>query len=437
MSDYLPCISEYHTGQNGSSHPKNKVPISLFINSRTGHIYKACLDCRNVNMMKCSKYTAAKLNNHKKLKEKQAEDIKNNKNLIMCPGEIHHKSSKYPRDSVPLENFKKYPDRDNSSLLVNCLDCRLYDRDQEKIGRQKLFEHCKKNNIIVCTRCEQVIEESNKVINTNGEPGKTCQPCKDKNLKNIENAKNTYNELKYDLIHSDESCCNLCHSIFIVEDENLTVVVEIPTFMIDDIRHCQYKNIIYKSLDFIKLFKDKIILGILELDHMTENEQREAGILTEQDVYIPKVKGVSQFRSKENILNEAKKCQLICGKCHVIETIRREKGTLDSKRTASERIKLTYCNELKKEGCTHCHYVNEDLPRFFHFDHIDPLNKITGVSTMAMKSIYSYDDMLNEIKKTRILCKYCHYIVTQNQHKQGIIKTNTHVYCNSGSTQIN
>lgn len=426
MSDYIACTNNYHNFQSGSSYNKQKVPISLFVNQRTGFIYKSCLDCRNVKNSKAGKDRKIAADNYQKLKDQHDEDIKNNKKFVTCPSKTHNNASRIPRNNVPIENFKKYPTRKISSYLVNCLDCCVFIRNQYTNNKNKLLTYSEINNITRCTRCEQIIDDSEKVIGVNDTILLTCKSCKDKLAIYVQNGKNNYNQLKYELILKNETCCRLCNSLFIVDENNLNIVIEIPSFINNNIRYCQYKNITYKTLDFINLYIDIISISILEFDHMTECEQREIGYLTLNDVYEPKITEVSTYQGKENMLYESKKCQLICGKCHVIETIKREKGVKELERPIETRRKLKYCNELKKLGCTNCHYINHDLPRFFHFDHIDPVTKIANISKMIFKSKYSYEDMINELKKTRILCKYCHYIVTQNQHKQGLLRTKTH-----------
>ena len=435
MSDYLPCSSYYHNLQSGSLYKKDKVPCSLFLNERTGRIYKSCIDCRNVKNKKSRVTREVATYNYHKFKNQQDEDIKNNKDYITCPCKSHNAVSNFPRNMVPIDNFKKHSNRINSSLNINCSDCCLYNVTQYKTNREKLIEYSEKLNIIRCSRCEQELDDSNRVM-SNGESLLTCKTCKYEHDMYIQNGKNLYNRFKYEFITKYQSCCCLCYNLFIIEPNNLSIV-EIPTFIIEDILYCQYENVRYKSLDFINLYKNKILLGILEFDHLTEKEQRDSGILYEQDVYEKKISEVSKMYTEENMLHEIQKCQLICGKCHVIETMRREKGVEMINRPIETRLKLTYCNELKKNGCSNCHYVNNELPRFFHFDHLNPDTKIANISNMIFQSKYTYNDMLNEIEKTRILCKYCHYIVTQNQHKQGLIKTNSHVYRNQNKNTTN
>ena len=50
------------------------------------------------------------------------------------------------------------------------------------------------------------------------------------------------------------------------------------------------------------------------------------------------------------------------------------------------------------------------------------------IGAMIKYEQYTYDIMLEEIKKTRLLCQFCHYIVTQNQHKDA--KINNFIFIN-------
>lgn len=76
---------------------------------------------------------------------------------------------------------------------------------------------------------------------------------------------------------------------------------------------------------------------------------------------------------------------------------------------------MNYINTLKLSGCCLCNYKNSDLPRFFHFDHIDPSTKIDAISEMIRCKKYSIEDVIDEIKKCRILCLHCHMIHTKTQ----------------------
>jgi len=124
-------------------------------------------------------------------------------------------------------------------------------------------------------------------------------------------------------------------------------------------------------------------------------------------------------------LEEIKKTQLICCKCHIIETIKREKekrkGEPQQQKSKLEQEKNKYIESFKKQGCIICKFYDEKILRFLEFDHINPSEKIADICVMKMSSNYSLNDLKNEIEKCRILCRHCHKIHTAKQHREGIL----------------
>ncbi|HCZ28806.1 TPA: hypothetical protein DHU97_03640 [Candidatus Saccharibacteria bacterium] len=68
---------------------------------------------------------------------------------------------------------------------------------------------------------------------------------------------------------------------------------------------------------------------------------------------------------------------------------------------------------LKKSACEVC---GESDIRVLEFDHLDPTTKTFSIS-QAVKYGYSWSEVLNEIKKCRILCANCHKKHTAAQSK--------------------
>jgi len=66
-----------------------------------------------------------------------------------------------------------------------------------------------------------------------------------------------------------------------------------------------------------------------------------------------------------------------------------------------------------------CGYNN--ILRFLEFDHLDPTQKIKDITGMVQNKNYSVDDVIFEISKCRILCRYCHRFHTKYQRENGII----------------
>lgn len=66
---------------------------------------------------------------------------------------------------------------------------------------------------------------------------------------------------------------------------------------------------------------------------------------------------------------------------------------------------------LKDKKCEHCGF--SDI-RTLDFDHIDPATKKFNIAR-GIGGRYSWDEILKEIKKCRILCANCHRIRTAEQ----------------------
>ena len=76
---------------------------------------------------------------------------------------------------------------------------------------------------------------------------------------------------------------------------------------------------------------------------------------------------------------------------------------------------------MKSGGCSICGFLDENLLRFLHFDHLNPVDKIANVSTMVYDEKCSMNDVIKECQKTRVLCGHCHIIHTANQRAKGIL----------------
>ena len=77
------------------------------------------------------------------------------------------------------------------------------------------------------------------------------------------------------------------------------------------------------------------------------------------------------------------------------------KNTLKERRDLIDQIKL-------KTGCTLCGYKNH--PVALDFDHLNPLEKSFTIGTKYTS--VSFDSLMDEIKKCRVLCANCHRIET-------------------------
>ncbi len=419
MEETLPCLSEYHN-RSGSKYNKNAVPLVNFKRHNSHKSCKNCIDCRNyINDIHRKNPNIKETASSRK--EKHKKSIKLNTNVVYCTGRSHLSRSSYPADQVPIKLFKKFPDVTNSPLLMSCLDCREFGRTRELNRREDMTLISHENNMIFCNSCGLQCEKSIFGLNLTGEISKTCDPCKIKEKKKNEILSDYLRTLKYNKMCEYESSCYICKSIFIHNPNNHNLSIELKTYLVDNIRMVEYEGHEYQSLDFLILNKDIIMYDILQFDHLTELEQRERGVLSENDVYIPKKSSILAAGGLLSMDLEVSKCQCVDSKCHLMETIRREKGKKDCERSPLEKSKLNYTYKLKEQGCVLCGYINNNLPRFFHFDHLDPTTKTECISEMAIRYRYSLEDVQKEVEKCRILCYFCHYMHTRDQQRNKLL----------------
>ena len=104
---------------------------------------------------------------------------------------------------------------------------------------------------------------------------------------------------------------------------------------------------------------------------------------------------------------ELDKCQPLCSICHSIKSNKNIRQTKARKLINSYKINKAceLCNKLCIEGyeCS------------FDLDHIDQNDKVKDISQMK-----NVDDIENEIKKCRLLCRNCHQIWSNTQKENHI-----------------
>ncbi len=112
-------------------------------------------------------------------------------------------------------------------------------------------------------------------------------------------------------------------------------------------------------------------------------------------------------RSWKAIVEEIKKCDLVCANCH------RERTCVENKYDERKSRKKEYVDSLKTGPCTDCNA--QFLPRQMDFDHVGP--KKAAVSTLINCSIQR---ILDEIRKCELVCANCHRLRTISRlTKQG------------------
>lgn len=413
-TDFQFCVRLYHT-KNVSQYPRDKVPKSHFvddINDPQSKKYVDCYDCRKYCMANQTRIS-------NELRQKAEESKKTESTTILCPCKNHDFVSKHKRDSVPRELFRRYPEDPRSPLLDFCLDCREYASMCNERVREKKKESVGEGEFY-CSGCKEIRPIEEKGTNLNGTEAANCIKCKIDSWEGIAENKIRLNKLKVKTILENKCSCMKCKSIFLCPEEGKFQVREFPTYLKDGKRYVKYENVEYCVEFFFREHEKLLELRILEYDHLTEQEQRERGILKEGDIFVPKRDNISQLTSDDAIEVEIRKVQLLCSRCHVEETQRREEN---KKLNGMRAIKQNYVNELKKEGCSVCGFYDPKLLRFLEFDHLNPPEKVEAVSRMIQDPSYDLEDVKKETDKkvTRILCRFCHVIHTSWQVEQGLI----------------
>lgn len=405
-TNFKECSSITHTSC-GSKYPRDKVPIENFKSKKNSDIKnKFCDDCC-LYISNVSKKLA------KKKKEKVALALKNHDIEIICQHAHHKKNSEYPRDKVPIELFRRDPNDPKSELFTSCKDCRDYLAEYKINERNIKRKQVKENDLFFCETCTRELPFLEQALNKDGSLSVNCYDCHNNQNERDANRKIIKKKIKLEFIEKYECSCYICKKIYLRNENN--TLTELNTYNQNGKICVEYFGIFYESKNFINKFSNILEIEILQFDHLTENEQRERGLLLSDEKYIPKKKQVSSLSSEKSMRLESLKCQLVCARCHIIVTITREKGGL--RYTKLNREKTKYINDIKLKGCTLCGYINHDLFRFFDFDHIDPSQKFKGISTLVDRDKYTLDEVVTEVSKCRVLCKHCHIIHT-NIHKR-------------------
>lgn len=333
-------------------------------------------------------------------------------NKVKVCSDINHKyrGSKYDRDKVPIKLFMRVPDNPKSDLLKICLDCRKNVNRLVNASRERKKQRTVPTKHFMCTLCLKIKHISNVGINMDGSVSVHCKMCKFKKRNKYRKLTEAIKKIKTEMTLQINSSCQKCGKIFLQPQPKTSHAIEI----IPKNGYVNYNNIQYKVESFLEKYKHILEFRIIELDHLTENEQRERELLQPNDIFIPKKKCVSDMMSEKSMRLEAKKCRILCGKCHVEETIRREKNK-NPKYTGMRRKKQKYANTLKKNPCSSCGISYPNLLRFMEFDHLDCFEKIANISNMVQRKKYTIEDVVAECNKCRVLCRHCHKIHSSKQ----------------------
>jgi len=404
MASHIPCLSNIHSNSAKFLHPKHWVPVELFRHDPTdpnSKLWKACYQCRQIK----AEYRTTAKEKHKVAAEEAKESVADgSSDLMYCSSLIHGPAtSKLLRHEIPIDMMQKEPGNVHSEFHKTCLDCRNYINRYNADSRAEVKE-LKEQGHIICRVCRKEVEAY--AIGKDGKVLSCCETC-DKNAKRYakDRKRVTYHIKLERVLEVGCSCLKCGMIIFKSADPNSLAVVSYPTyFKQDGIRYVAIDGFECPALTIVNFFRGSLALTVLELDHMTMEEQLAAGVITRPEDYVPKKCKISELGSEAAVRLEAMKCQLICSFCHIKETINRAPKPKAASTTVQK--KLDYVYNLKRQGCQSCGFTDQTMMRFFEMDHLG--NKVADISNMCYSSKYSYNDVVLECAKCRVLCRFCH-----------------------------
>lgn len=335
-----------------------------------------------------------------------------------CSSKKHHLHSPHEKTIVPFVLFLKLESDPRSPQFKMCKHCRDYGaKGQSKLVAKKIAMPLR-DGYFFCTRCNVSRLISERGVRLDGDMSQLCCYCAEQNRTYPEKNRQVLRKLKLDIIKQNNCMCLMCNRFFLKTTEKTGVeILQISNGFVT------FQGVTITPTELICNFESLLEPCVLDFDHLVEAEQRERGILNEEDVYIAKVDYVSKLSSSAMIEREAKKCQLICVECHLNVTISREKGSLigGSTSSISSKEKQAFVQSLKDAGCSLCQRKCDGNYRFFDMDHIDPMTKMEIISHMTRDKQFTLDDVIKECAKTRVLCKFCHRVHTKKQRQDGTL----------------
>jgi len=319
---YGTCSEKRH--ETLSKIPQNKVPLRNFLqypDNPKSRVCKRCIDCRKQYRIRDSEYS-------KKRKDQFQQDKISGKEEIFCPNNYHSRSgSKYPREKVPIELFKKNPSDKNSGFYDSCIDCRNHmamDRSEIVAKKKDFAKNNMKDGEFHCASCLCIKLESERAIKRNGEKSKSCISCGKKMIELNTKNREYQNELKIEMMIENGCSCQKCKGIYIKNEKDFAE--KLDTYEIEGKRFVEYRGETFDSKEFMSKFTNILELRVIEMDHLTKEEQLKRGIIKNEEEFIEKKKCISDCKGKDEIKNEFKITQNLCSLCHLEETVSREKG---------------------------------------------------------------------------------------------------------------
>jgi hypothetical protein len=115
---------------------------------------------------------------------------------------------------------------------------------------------------------------------------------------------------------------------------------------------------------------------------------------------------------KEKILEEIKKCELVCVLCHNARTFCRLKTATAYKPHQQRNINII--NQFKEQPCVYC---GQQYPSYnMQMDHINPAHKLSNISQLKSSKV---EILHQELAKCQVLCAVCHRLKSIIEQKAG------------------
>lgn len=132
---------------------------------------------------------------------------------------------------------------------------------------------------------------------------------------------------------------------------------------------------------------------------------------TEKEFSI--VYGMAHCYPFERLLPEAKKCDVLCANCHTIE----HSNSPAARAGMWLKLKRMLMLYIGQEQCLKCRCAD---PRCLSFHHRDENTKRFKIAD-SVKSRWTLEETLEEVKKCDVLCMNCHFIhhATQSDRSLG------------------
>jgi hypothetical protein len=414
-------------------YPKNKVPRNQFIRiGGVGPDYKTCANCRSFDKNLRNGYRKKRKAESFLVKEPiliTSEDRKDfePEEVGICAERDHSYYSKYPKDKVPCRMFV----RERPGLLFkSCKDCRLHAMTLRKLATERKKTMPCPDGMFLCASCKKICPQTEIGKSKQEENTKSCSSCISKKRAREQSRRVHLHELKIArILRTGYSCAEL-REIHLKSELNPNRIQRLK--VVDG--GVTYNGKEYDHREFVRINQEKLECSHLEWDHIPKDEWDE----TRRGMpWSKKYDTVRNIENKQGRIQEAAKCALVSGLGHIIVTEKRREQARDQLGD-KWRDRATYLMRAKEESiatykrskqciCEECGESYMEAPlAFMELDHMDIYEKIDSISTMMYEKEVTVEQIEAELKKCRLLCKYCHTRHTNEQLKDGIIQKKRH-----------